>query len=336
MSRSSRKNRVRSATDAVRTQLWPMPTAAVIVSVAVGLTLPRLDRHVDGQLPRWLTDVLFGGDPGAARTMLDAVASSLITVTSLTFSLTVVTLQLASSQFSPRLLRTFTRDVFVQRTLALFLSTFTYSLAVLRSVRSKGDVRSGFVPRISVTIGFVLAVVSVVGLVLFLAHLTAQIRVETMLRNVHEEASATLRTVTSAARSDYIELEPLSRGVHECPLLGPASGFLNRIDEDELLRCAVDLDLVLVIDASPGWSIIEGVPIGSFWARSGEPLSESARSDGQRRAGATITTGFERTAVQDIGYGLRQLSDVATKALSPGINDPTTAVHTLGHISALL
>ena len=191
MSTSDRKNQIRSAADAVRTQLWPLPTAAVIVSVGVGVALPRFDRHVDGHLPRWLTDVLFGGDPGAARTLLDAVSSSLITVTSLTFSLTVVTLQLASSQFSPRLLRTFTRDVFVQGTLALFLATFTYALAVLRSVRSADDDgENSFVPRISVTIGFLLAVLSVVGLVLFLAHLTAQIRVETMLRNVHEEASS--------------------------------------------------------------------------------------------------------------------------------------------------
>ena len=84
------------------------------------------DACLDDGLPPWLTTLLFGGDAGAARTLLDAIASSLITVTSLTFSLTVVTLQLASSQFSPRLLRTFTSDIFVQATLAIFLSTFTY------------------------------------------------------------------------------------------------------------------------------------------------------------------------------------------------------------------
>ena len=102
------------------------------------------------------------------------------------------------------------------------------------------------------------------------------------------------------------------------------------------MRCAVDLDLALVIDASPGFSLVEGVPMGTFWARADKILSPSTRDDAQRRAGATFRIGFERTDVQDIGYGLRQLSDVAVKALSPGINDPTTAVHTLGHISALL
>jgi len=143
-----------------------------------------------------VSGVLFGGDADAVRSLLGAIASSLITVTALTFSLTVVTLQLASSQFSPRLLRTFTSDQFVQATLALFLATFTYALTVLRAVRSAGDSgQAEFFPKFAVTLAFLLAVASVLGLVLFLAHLTAQIRVETMLRNVHRDASRTMRAV---------------------------------------------------------------------------------------------------------------------------------------------
>lgn len=111
--------------DLTRTSLWPLPATAIVVAAVAGVVLPRVDEAVDARLPDWLHRYLFGGGPSAARTILDAIASSLITVTALTFSLTVVTLQLASSQFSPRLLRTFTRDLFVQTTLALFLATFT-------------------------------------------------------------------------------------------------------------------------------------------------------------------------------------------------------------------
>ena len=185
------------------------------------------------------------------------MAGSLITVTSLTFSLTVLTLQLASSQFSPRLLRTFTRDRFVHVTLALFLGTFSYALAVLRTVRDAGDRQALFVPQISVTIAFVLGVSSVVGLVLFLAHLAREIRVETMLRKVRAEANGTVRL-------------------------------------------------------SVGWP-----DAGSFDAEALTRLRE--------RVAAAIATGFERTTANDIAYGLRQLTDVTNKALSPGINDPTTA-----------
>ena len=186
-----------SLRDGLRSQLWPLPVAGVMLAVLAGVALPAADARLNAGLPPQLTTLLFGGDAGAARTVLDAIASSLITVTSLTFSLTVVTLQLASSQFSPRLLRTFTSDVFVQATLAIFLSTFTYALTVLRAVRSGDDGQTPFVPRISVTVAFVMGIVSVLGLVLFLAHLARQIRVETMLRDVHDDTSATLASATS-------------------------------------------------------------------------------------------------------------------------------------------
>ena len=117
--------------DAIRTRLWPVPTMAIAVAMVAGLLLPELDQLLDGAMPAELSRWIFGGSPAAARDLLAAIAGSVMTVTSLTFSLTVVTLQLASSQFSPRLLRTFARDRFVQRTLGLFVATFAYALTVL-------------------------------------------------------------------------------------------------------------------------------------------------------------------------------------------------------------
>lgn len=326
-----------TARDTVRTQLWPLPLAGVSVAFILGLVLPSVDRHIDTSLPPWLAGVLFSGDPSAARTVLDAVSSSLITVTSLTFSLTVVTLQLASSQFSPRLLRTFTSDVFVQATLGLFLATFTYSLTVLRSVRTSADGQSAFVPRVSVTVSFVLALASVIGLVVFLAHLARQIRVETMLEEVHTDASATLRAVVDEPdrpdRGDGPAMPP--RPGHATTMLARSSGFVVRIDEGELLGVTVDADIYVVLDRYPGASVVAGTPIGSMWSDTG-PIDPDRADRLTERISHALHVGMERTAVQDIGYGLRQLTDVANKALSPGINDPTTAVHALGHISALL
>ena len=328
---------VAAARDALRTQLWPLPTVGVVASVALGVGLPRLDGHIDRRLPDWSAQYLFGGDADAARTVLDAVAGSLITVTSLTFSLTVVTLQLASGQFSPRLLRTFTRDLFVQATLALFLATFTYALTVLRTVRTASDGQALFVPRLSVTFGFVLAVASVLGLVLFLAHLARQIRVETMLRNVHADATATANRVLEDAAPPGSAYRTMPRPpVTARPVMAPGSGFLTGVNAPALLAAAADADAIIVLDAYPGDSLVEGTPIAWTWPR--EPGDFDAReldrlTDCVRRA---VSVGFERTATQDIGFGLRQLTDVANKALSPGINDPTTAVHALGHSAALL
>ncbi len=319
--------------DSFRTQLWPLPTLGVAVAVALGAVLPRLDRRYDDDLPNALTDWLFGGDAAAARTVLSAVSSSLITVTSLTFSLTVVTLQLASSQFSPRLLRTFVRDRFVQATLALFLGTFTFTLTVLRTVRTE-DADGGFVPQMSVTFAFVLAVASVLGLVLFLAHLAKQIRVETMLRTVHAEALATVHRLLP---EEPEEPGPVSLPDGPAtPLPAGSSGFLVRIDEDALLAAAEDAGAIVVVDRSPGGSVVAGTPVGAAWSDHGSPLPQDAVTRLAEAVGPALVTGPERTGTDDVGYGLRQLTDVAAKALSPGINDPTTAVHALGHTADLL
>ncbi len=327
-----------NARDAFKTQLWPTPVISVLAALLLGFGLSHLDTRVDGELPSGMTGWLFGGDADAARSLLGAIASSLITVTSLTFSLTVVTLQLASSQFSPRLLRTFTSDQFVQATLALFLGTFTYSLTVLRAVRSAGDQGdTEFVPKLSVTVAFVLAVVSVVGLVLFLAHLTAQIRVETMLRNVHSDASETMRVVLSQ-RDSHAEDRPAcpQRPLRAAQLVARDNGFLTWFEHRGLLRLADQEKAVLSFDVHPGVFIVAGMPIGAAWSDSGEPLDEEAMDRIRDGVADNLHTGFERTAAQDVGYGLRQLTDVANKALSPGINDPTTAIHALDHISVLL
>lgn len=334
------KRRGERIRDALRTQLWPVPAVAVVLSVGLGIFLPRLDAAVDDNLPPATTALLFGGGPEAARSVLEAISGSLITVTSLTFSLTVVTLQLASSQFSPRLLRTFTRDRFVHVTLALFLSTFVFALTVLRSVRTEQDEEGPFVPEISVTVSFVLSLASVMGLVLFLAHLTREIRVETMMRNVHAETMVTIERIFPAgAPSQPQEPEP---GPGSIPIMSTRSGFLTSIDEEALLQAAQETGTVVRIEREPGSSLIEGVPFARAWKLGSggvpgadEPSAEEPAALG-KLVNEAVATGFERTNVQDVAFGFRQLVDVAARALSPGINDPTTAVHVLGHLSSLL
>ncbi len=261
----------------------------------------------------------------------------MITVTSLTFSLTVVTLQLASSQYSPRLLRTFSRDRVVHGTLAVFLATFVYALTVLRTVRTADAGQAAFIPQLSVTLAFVLALASVLALVGFLAHLTGQIRVEAVLRNVHAEASATAAAVTAG----LTDVDPVRPALPRRPegaehLLARSSGFLVSVDEEAVLAAAVAADAVVVVEALPGASVVAGTPVGVAWPRGAERFDAATWAQLSARTAGAIATGFERTAAQDVAFGLRQLTDVAIRALSPGVNDPTTAVHALGHSAALL
>lgn len=325
-----------SVIDALRTQLWPLPMIGVMSAIAAGIVLPHVDSALANAMPAAVSDLLFGGGAAEAREVLATIAGSAITVTSLTFSLTVVTLQLASGQYSPRLLRTFARDRFVQGTLALFLATFVYALTVLRTVRG-GTVDNGlFVPKLSVTMGYLLALSAVVFLVFFLAHLASEIRVETLISTVHSDVSQTARQVF-AGRDD--------RPVAPVPVVPPwaaqicagSTGFVNNIDSDSLLAAATDADAVLSVFRMPGEWVVAGTPIASAWpVEAAAGLDRDAVKSLSNRVRAAVRTSDERTTVEDVTFGLQQLTDVAVRALSPSLNDPTTAIHTLGHSSALL
>ncbi|WP_411742599.1 DUF2254 domain-containing protein [Rhodococcus sp. IEGM 1318] len=184
------------------------------------------------------------------------------------------------------------------------------------------------------TVAFALSIASVLALVLFLAHLARQIRVETLLRDVHEEIIATVRLATNPLKDARPQPTMLTPPPHALQITAPSSGFLTSIDEAELRAAAIQADGYLIIDCHPGSSLIEGVPIGAAWTAADRP--DEALDRLQHAVHKSIKVGYERTAAQDIGYGLRQLTDVVNKAVSPGINDPTTAVHALGHISAIL
>lgn len=324
--------RVASMRESVSTELWPVPVFWIVAAVAAGLAIPMLDAAVDSSIDGFLQGVLFSGGAAAARAVLGAIAGSLITATSLTFSLTVVALQLASSQATPRLLRLFASDKAVHATLSMFLATFAFALTVLRTVRDNTDAGGGFVPRIGVTVASVLTLASIVTLTLFLAHLARQLRVETMLREVHHETSATIRLVASTERSDAIEVDQSTFSDAHL-LTATRSGFISAVDRDKLVAVARRYSIIIAERHNVGSSVVAGTPLVTWWSDAGELVD----ADELRSAvNAAYSLAYERTAAQDVGFGIRQIADIASKALSPGVNDPTTAVHALSHLSAIL
>lgn len=186
------------------------------------------------------------------------------------------------------------------------------------------------------TTGLLLALASVLTLVLFLAHLAREVRVETMLRKVHAEAGDTLRRVLPPRSPDPDDTRFPSPPPDALLLPAPCSGFVVRLDEQGLLSAAVDADAVLRVDSSPGSQLVAGTPVGAAWPQTTGSFSPETSSRLTRQVAEAIHTRFERTAAHDIAYGVRQITDVVNRALSPGINDPTTAVHALNHSSALL
>ncbi len=317
----------------LRTSLWPLPVLAVVLAVGLGVGFPVVDEVLQQPGGEHPLTLVFGGGPSAARDVLAAIAGSLISVTGLTFSFTVVALQLASSQHSPRFLQTFVTDRVVQTTLALLVGTFVYALTVLRTVRTEESGGPAFVPRLSVTVGFALALASVVGLVLFLGHLSRSLRVETMLRDVSEEARETFARELPRQEDRSSLGTPLPSGP-ATPVCAAHSGFVTDVDGEAIAAAAAAAGATVVLEPRIGDSVVTGTPLAHLRPPSADPGGVVEALERSLHEGVSL--GHERRPEKDVAYSLRKVVDIAVRALSPGTNDPTTAVHALSHVSALL
>jgi uncharacterized membrane protein len=329
-SRDLRRLRFSAAFETLRASLWFVPSLLVAAAVVAAALLNRIDIDEGSALAR----LVFPGGAESARAILQVIAGSVITVTGVVFSLTVVTLQLASTQFSPRLLRTFLRDLSNQVVLGTFLATFTYALLVLRAVDS-GPGADDQVPSVAITGAYVLTAASVIALVYFIDHIARSIRIDSLMREVNEDTLEVLDRIHPPASGDDEEVDPEELAAPADAVGVPArrSGFIQGVDDEVLLQACEAEGVVLRLEHPVGDRVIAESPLASVWRPGG---AYETSPELQRAVAAAVQIGYERTMQQDVAFGVRQLVDVAVKALSPGINDPTTAEHAIGHLASLL
>ena len=216
--------------------------------------------------------------------------------------------------------------------------TFVYALTVLRTVRTESATEddTAFVPRLSITVAYLLTLGSVVGLVLFLGHLSRALRVETMLRDVHDEANRTIaRQLGEPGDDPAVPVEPGARPAGPAvPVLARSSGFLVGIDEPAAAAAAREAGAVVELALRIGDAVVIGTPVAHAWVHEAAGSLDAAALEAA--LDGALRLDFERSADEDVAYGLRKVVDIAVRALSPGTNDPTTAVHALSHVSTLL
>ena len=308
--------------DRLRASLWFVPAVGVVAGGLLAQAMLAADNRMSSS--GWLA---FSGGPSSARALLSAVATSLVTLTALVFSITVVVLQLASSQYSSRILRTFLRDRMSQLALGSFLATFVATMLVLRAVRGDDDI-DAFVPKIAVHVVLAMTVVCLGMFVAYVHHVARGIQASTIVASVAEETAAVLRRLYPHAGDDEPAVQP--PGPLEHHVVADRSGYLQEVRTERLLHVAATGDLVVRLRCQPGDFVAEG-------ARLYDVSRDVAGSDdvGDDLL-ACIVVGTERTPLHDAAFGFRQLVDVAVRALSPGINDPTTAVQALDRIHQLL
>lgn len=252
----------------------------------------------------------YSGGAEGARTLLSAVASSAIGVAGTIFSITIAALSLASGQMGPRLLRNFIRDGRNQLALGVFVGTFAYALVVLRTVRTVEE--QAFVPHAAVTGAIVLALACVATLVWFVHHVATSINVETVVDSIHADFVHALK-VTALDAPGLTPIDPDGPGE---PVSASSSAYLQAVDARALADWAAEVDAVVRLRARPGDYVPPGQPVADV-----HPPREGARGALDR----ALAFGHQPTKLQDLEYAVRQLNEIAVRALSPGTNDPFTA-----------
>ena len=334
------KVRLRALEERLRGSLFFVPMLFVVGAIVVGEAMLLLDERVD-DVPRRFTSTV-----DSARSVLALVGGATMTFAGIAFSVSLLLISQASSQYSPRVVHGLFRDPFNKRVIGVVVGTFTYCLVVMRSVR--GPLEGGgepTIPNLAVAFAVVLGIVAILATVAFISHVAHTLDVSTILHRVTDESIAQVRAAWPESPDDGYEAHRASASTAIPDPTGDAlviaadtQGWVQQIDEDRLLEC-IPPGTTLRLDTAAGRYAISGTPLAHWWpAPTGDDgaTRERAVTAAGELVRSALVVGDTRTLQQDVSYGVRQIADVALKALSPGVNDPTTAQDAMFHLASVL
>ena len=311
--------------DRLTTGFWFVPSMMAAGAVALSFATVYLDESIPLELAQKIAWI-YGGGPQGAAGVLTAIAGSMITIVGLVCSLTLVVLSLTSSQFGPRLLRNFIRDRVTQVVLGTFFAAFLYCLFVLRTIRRTDG--SEFVPHISVTIGVLFAVAGLAVLIFFVHHMATSIQADTLIARVSDELTSTINRLypEGVGEGDGPDVPPPdgASGL----VSADEDGYAQAVDAEAVMAAAREHDVVIELLHRPGHYVLMGAPVARVWpaGRVSDALTKAVND--------AIDRGPARTPHQDVEFVINQLVEIALRALSPGINDPFTAVTCIDRLAS--
>ncbi len=331
--------------DELKSSYWFIPTLMSMGALASSSFLTQNQWALNTTLfeeNRWL----YSSSPEGAREVMSIIAGSMITVAGVTFSITIASVAYATSQFGPRLLTNFMADRGNQTTLGTFIATFLYCLMVLRTLTgSDMDAEhAGFVPQLAVAGGVMFGVASIGVLIYFVHHVPASIHASNVIGGIGQQLLAKVDELYPAVDQDggsteHAENAPQAPARDSQIHLDLANsqlvranfdGFVQFVDEEKLIATATKHDTSIVLDVRPGDFVTSGSYLG--WLLTSEPLAPAAEQAIQE----SVLHGIKRTAAQDIMFLARELVEIAARALSPGVNDPFTAMNCFDWLSSSL
>ncbi|MGV9662863.1 DUF2254 domain-containing protein [Nocardia niigatensis] len=303
--------------EALRTNLWFVPTVEVLAACGLFVLTYLLDRAADRgafAVPSWV----IGGTPDTARQVLTAIAAAIMTVVGVVFSITILALTLASTQFGPRMLRTFIRDRGTQVTLGTFVASFVYAIATLVSIGPD------FVPHISTTVSIASLVLDLAVLIYFINHIAMAIQLPNVIAEIAGEVAAGIEAqrvdMSTTPHRGPTAAELLERmGDEGGEVRVTGSGYLRYIRYEQLVRIATETDSVIHLPYRPGHFLTEGQIVATVW-----PASAAAQVAKNFSRGHVA--GPTRSLTQDISFGIDQLVEIGLRALSAAVNDTFTAL----------
>ncbi|MEP1080301.1 DUF2254 domain-containing protein [Leptolyngbya sp. PL-A3] len=321
--------------NSLHSSFWFVPTLMVVLAIGLSFITIAIDQSrettIIGELG-WAYSL----GPNGSRAILSAIAGSMVSVATTAFSITIVALQLASSQFGPRLLRNFMQDTGNQVVLGTFISTFVYSLMVLRTIN--GVEENEFVPHSAVTCGIGLAIASIGVLIYFIHHSASSIQVDQVIKKVGRDLDDAIDRLfpgkigRSAPKQQEQRIADISLEFDRvsCSIKAGKSGYVQAIDDKRLMQIATDKKLLLRVQQRPGRFVVKGSELVRVLPE------EKVNKQLIAQINNAFVLGSQRTEQQDIEFSIDQLVEIAVRALSPGINDPFTAIRCIDQLNAAL
>jgi uncharacterized membrane protein len=308
-----------------RSRLWVVPSAgagAALVLAAVTLSVDHLLIEDSAPFP------IFGGQPDTARTMLSLIATAVATLTALILTIVAVIIQLATQALSPRAVRTFLQDAHSHLTIGTFVGTFTFALVVLQQFSLTYDGESDTLTSLSVTVAFVLAVVSLGMFISYVDHIVHQARVTSIIDRIGNETRYAIRQEYPTEE----ERPPVVTGVIP---EDPPADVIHSVNNGVILE--IDVPRLMKVIRQHEVTIVMLPAVGDFIPTGARLLEVYGDADVDPKAlMKTVEIDAERSIMQDVPFGFRLLIDIAERALSTGINDPTTAVQVVDQLHDLL
>lgn len=317
----------------LKVSFWFIPTLMILAAVASAVGFIILDsRYV--YTPNGFVKYFFSGSVDSARSILSTISGAMIGVAGTIFSITLVVLALASSQLGSRLVRNFMYDRLNQIVLGTYVSTFIYCLIILNSIKATGD--TPFVPVLSVFAAMVAAIAGIILLIIFIHHVSVSIQSDKVISDISDSMSRSLQklfpeTIGGEEEKEKPDLESLKKkATARTEIKCLKGGYLQSVDEKGLINIAEKYDSIIIIYYRPGAYLVKDMVLGEILCY------KECKEDVLILINDDFIIGKVRTSLQDAEFSIHQMVEVASRALSPGVNDPYTAIACIDNLTSVM